>query len=63
MAATHRDPLALLRALDERVKPAGRRKKSRSQEILDQQVCAEVARAEKSRLTVFEPYRAPGAGA
>lgn len=42
-----------------RRRPAGRRKRIRSQEVLFQQALAAVRQAEQSRRTAFEPHRAP----
>ncbi len=43
----------------ERVKPAGRRKRLRSQDALYREACEGVAQARKQRPTVFEPHRPP----
>lgn len=44
-----------------RLKPQGRRKRKRSQEILYEDAVQQVKQAEQSRRTTFEPHVAPGA--
>ncbi|ADB18210.1 Polyphosphate kinase [Pirellula staleyi DSM 6068] len=43
------------------LKPQGRKKRRRSQELLYEDACQQVKQAEQSRRTTFEPHMAPGA--
>ena len=45
----------------QRAKLSGRKKRRRSQEMLFESACQLVKEAEQSKLTTFEPHRAPGA--
>lgn len=45
----------------QRAKLSGRKKRHRSQELLFESACQMVKEAEQSKLTTFEPHRAPGA--
>jgi polyphosphate kinase len=43
-----------------RVKPAGRKKPYRSQQVLYEEACKLVKQSDRSEQTMFEPHRAPG---